>query len=502
MSLTNETLAGLVASFGSAALARQKNADVRSLARITMDAAKNERLADMERAANAFLVYSDSQESRIAILKDILWPRARAIRNAISATRAMIVRHNSTSDDFTMDASTFDAMCIRECRLVTLLAMVNARSAKVGAFPISRADMNVLTSRFIRNAAYRHFTFNGGRDVGSREFEPADILQGAFIRALDNGDAVNGVPSFGAIFRHVQAERAHLTRMANVEYHAMIAAANGNATIHAEEWPEIGDKHSMRLIGTRNYPTLSQHRASLADMHRDSELSTIDETVTHDARSLAILAGDVRSFSRQLASALMGGTTLEQIADAMGLTVRTITERAIAERDAAMASGIDHSQSSLALTRETEREYEIDMAQSRHAETLRNRANAIAADNYANGRVFRSVSVPLSNASDGSTLIHDYEGETVNAPARVEREFFDAHGWHHAPDVIRVAACYYVGNPVTDATCSASLDWDDTEDEPEPTFRHVTCAERGEHTWHVSATGDTWYQDGPVVVFA
>ena len=451
MSLTTDSLAGLVAAFGSAALARQTNPDVRSLARATMDAVKAERLADMERAANAFLTYSDAQEMRIAELKDILWPRARAIRNAISATRAMITRHNSTSDDFVMDANAFDAACIRECRLATLLHLVNARSASVGNFPISRSDMNVISSRFIRNAAYRHFTFNGGRDVGSREFEPADILQGAFIRAIDNGDTVNGVPTFGAIFRHVQAERAHLTRMANVEYHAMVAAANGNATIHAEEWPEIGDKHSMRLIGTRNYPSLAQHRASLADMHRDAELATIDDTVTHDARSVAILAGDVRSFSRQLASVLMNGATLEEIATAMGLTVRTITERAIAERDAAMSSGIDHSQSSLALARETEREYEIDMAQSRHAEMLRQRAAAIAADNYANGRVFRPADIPLANASDGSTLMHDFDGETVNAPSRVEREYFDAFGWHYAPDVIRVAACYYGGTPVTES---------------------------------------------------
>lgn len=451
MSLTNEALAGLVASFGSAALARQTNPDVRSLARITMDAIKSERLADMERAANAFLTYSDSQEMRISELKGIHWPRARAISGAISAARAMIVRHNSTSDDFVMDANEFDATCIRECRLVTLLARVNARSASVGAFPISRADMNVLTSRFIRNAANRHFTFNGGRDVGSREFEPADILQGAFIRALDNGDTVNGVPTYGAIFRHIQAERAHLTRMANIEYHAMIAAASGNATIHAEEWPEVGDKHSMRLIGTRNYPTLTQHRASLADMHRDAELATIDDTVTHDARSVAILAADARSFSRQLASVLMGGATLDDIADAMGLTVRTISERAIAERDAAMSSGVDHSQSSLALTRETEREHEIDLAQARHAEMLQQRAAAIAADNYANGRVFRSADVPLANASDGSTLTHDFDGETVNAPTRVEREYFDAHGWHYAPDVIRVGATYYVGTPVTES---------------------------------------------------
>lgn len=450
MSLTTESLAGLVASFGSAALARQTNPDVRSLARVTMDAVRAERLADAERASNAFLTYDDSQERRIAILREVLWPRARVIRNALSETRSLITRHNNTHDDYVMDAYAFDAACIRECRLVTLLALVNARSASVGAFPLSRADMNAATSRFIRNAAYRHFTFNGGRDVGSREFEPADILQGAFIRALDNGDTVNGVPTFGALYRHVQAERAHLTRMANVEYHAMIAAANGNATIHAEVWPEIGDKHSMRLIGTRNYPSLDQHRASLADMHRDAELATIDETVTHDAREVAILAGDVRSFSRQLAAVLMNGATLEDVATAMGLTVRTITERAMTERDAAMSSGIDHSQSSLALTRETEREYEIDLAQARHAETLRKRAEAIAADNYANGRVFRHADVPLANAADGSTLASDYSGETAESAPRIEREFFDAHGWHVAPDVIRVGATYYVGTPVTE----------------------------------------------------
>jgi len=381
-------VAALVASYTGRA--RVSDPAARELAKLTKENAKRDALQQARRRAESFVGYTDQQLARIDALRAVHWPRARMVRDAQSATREQIRKHNDTHDEYVMDTATFHDAIIRECRLSALVARAYAASAAIGRFPLSRWDMRTdKRTMFLGSAANRHFTFKGGRDIGTLLVDPADIVQGAFIRALENGDTVEGVPSYGSMFRHIQVERAHLTRLANLEYVSARDAALGHVSRVTETWPEMTDKHVMRLVGTRNHGTLDDHRAAIAIAHRDAEMAMIDDTVTYDARTSALVSGKAEEFHVVVARVLMGGATLADIADAMGLRVQTVKEKTLASATASLRtveSGIDHSQRSVDMAREAEREREIDMAEARHAETLRARRVAAETLHYAMSR--------------------------------------------------------------------------------------------------------------------
>ena len=211
--------------------------------------------------------------------------------------------------------------------------------------------------------------FKGGRDVGSREHDNEDVLQGAFMRAIDAGDTVRGVPAFGAMFRHIQAERAHLTRVSGAEWRGIQDALHGVRPTE-RAYPATDDKHSMRKLGTLNHGTRDTHALAMAIAEDEAQRVHIAETVAYEARALAVLAGDAESFPRVLAEVVMAGATLTEVSEALGLTVDTIKARALAERDSAMASGLDHSEDDEAGARY---ERDVMLAQHKHAEALRNR---------------------------------------------------------------------------------------------------------------------------------
>lgn len=388
-SLALTDVAALVASYTGQA--RVKDPAARALAKLTKDNAKRDALLTAQRRAESFVGYTASQLERIASLRAVHWPRARAIRDAASATRELIRKHGDVHDDYAMDTATYHDAIVRECRLTALVSRAYAASAAMGRFPICRADMRTdKRTAFLGSAAARHFTFKGGRDIGTLLTDPADIVQGAFIRALENGDTVNGVPTYGSMFRHIQAERAHLTRVANLEYVSARDSALGHVSRVVETWPEMTDKHVMRLVGTRNHGTLEDHRLAIALAHRDAELAMIDDTVTNDARTSALVSGKAEEFHVVVARVLMGGATLTEIADAMGLRVQTVKDKTVASASASLRiteSGIDHSQRSADMAREAERERAIDAAEAEHAATLRARRIAAETVHYAMGRV-------------------------------------------------------------------------------------------------------------------
>ena len=362
---------------------------LRELAKRTVDARKVTAQRESDESSFAFFDYTPSQRESIAMLKAVHWPRMRALRNAIaSADTSSREAHQRHDADALYDA------VLRAHRLSVLAALIGRVSARVGAFGVSRKDQSALRSALLRNAAYRHFTFNGGRDIGSREFEPSDILQGAFIRAIDAGDVdANGTPTWGTMFGHIQAERAHLTRVANAEYHGMINAALGNVSHAIEEWPDMTDKHAVRRLDTYAgngcmYPTLDQHRESIALAHQDAERAMIDDTVSTDARRDA-LDGAKEEFHVVLARVLIAGGTLEEVSTHLGLTVQTLKDAAIKSRMESLRnidSRIDHSERTSHMLNMAEREQEVDAAQARHAATLRERRLAAETLHYAMGR--------------------------------------------------------------------------------------------------------------------
>ena len=390
--LTAQDIAALATASPGRVIVRDPAA--RALAQQTKEAHKRQALADAERAAERFTDYTDSQHARIVALRDVHWPRARAIRAEMSACRERIRRHNDVHDDYRLSVSAYHDVIIRECRLSALLARAYAASAEIGRFPISRADMRTdKPTRFIGSAAARHFTFAGGRDWASLELDAADIVQGAFVRAIDAGDTVHGVPTFGSMFRHVQSERAHQTRIRNAEYAARKRAALGDVTGATEEWPEPGDKHAMRLLASasapngKRYATLTEHRESLADIHRDAERATMDDYVTRGAREDALASATGRAFHEIVADLLMRGATVDALAESQGIKPETLAMRVRESASASlmpMATGIDHAMRSADMLRAAEREHAVDVAQAAHAERMRIMYVNAQADAYAN----------------------------------------------------------------------------------------------------------------------
>lgn len=396
MSLTAKSVARLGASFNGRA--RIADPIARELAKETKEKAKADALAAARERAERFIDYSDNENARIALLHKVYWPRARTIRNAMSECNVIIKRHNDKNDDYSLTDTEYDSLIIRECRLSQLLALAYSSAARIGSFPVSRHDMRTDKGTiFLGSARKRHFTFSGGRDMASSELEAADIVQGAFIRAIENGDTVHGVPTYGSMFRHVQSERAERTRLLGHEWAARRRAALGDID-KGDPWPSATDKHAMRLIGAiapngKRHADIHEHRLSIADMHRDVELGNTDSHVTESARAAVLenvnFFGLSNEFHVIVAEEIRDGNSIADMADALGITAALFTKRAAESAHKsmrAMSSGIDHSVSSLAMTRESEREYEIDMAQARHAATLRRRElNARIAD-YANKR--------------------------------------------------------------------------------------------------------------------
>lgn len=369
MAISVERIASLASAFGSQAVARVSDPRAKALALAETERKRAERLTRATERAEEWRTYSATDAARIKTLKVHYWPRARAIKNALSVAKAE--RRKATGADR-------QSALYREYRLYSLLARADSASARAGMIAISREDMHAMTSRFVRSAAWRRFTWTGGRDFGSRLVEPADIFQGALARAMDAGDTVSGIPAYGALYRHLRAEAAQVTRYANLEYRAVKSVLTGQTTAESEVWPELADTHSLRKLDTGNYATTEQHRESLAILSRESELASIDAVTARDARAFAILAGDPESFTRQLAQVLIDGATLAQVSDAIGITEQTIRDRIATER-ADMRSGIDHTESTLSALAESERELSVAKAQERHAATLRARYAAALA---------------------------------------------------------------------------------------------------------------------------
>lgn len=403
-----------IARLGATIPARTRIADpeARERAKATKEKTKRAALAEAAAAAERFHDYTPAQLDRIDALRAIHWPRVRAIRDALANVNALLARHADKHDDLSLAAHALsdefvaseanvhtDAMgkrhdvtlentIYRQCRLEHLLSRAYAASAAIGRFPVSRHDMRTdKRTRFIGSAAKRHFTFAGGRDWGTLDIDPADIVQGAFLRAIEAGDTVSGVPTFGSMFRWIQAERARLTNLANAEYSARKRAALGWTESAADEYQDT--THTLRLLDTRNYATTADHRAAQAIAHRDVELARMDDYATRDARESEIGMANADEFHVVLAEYLMAGHALADVARALGLTVETVSARAIKSREDSlrrMSTGIDHAQRSLDIIRADEREREIDLAQARHAETLRARRVTAETAHYAMSR--------------------------------------------------------------------------------------------------------------------
>jgi hypothetical protein len=414
----------MLAAFGTQAIARTPNDAARTMARFIVSTARsdaNNAAADASAAREHYAPAEDCMQPRktrcktcrVCVLTMHVWPRTGRIRAAERAADAAARKAASAKD-----ANAVYDMSYRAHRLSVLAARSDAAAARIGRFSLSRADMHADTSRFIRSAAYKRYMFKGGRDVGSREFSMEDVFQGALVRAIESGDAMFGVPFFGSMFRHVQAERAHLTRISGAEWRGIQDALHG-ARATERAYPATDDVHAIRRLGAsvpshhadslatgRKYGTRDDHAAAMGDAAADAARTLADENAVHDARSLAILAAPADAFGRIVAEVMFGGATLADIAAAMGLQETTVRARAIAT---GVPSYVDHTTEDAPAADETR---DALTTQTVHAARLQERQSLAARADYMRRRrdAVLGINLPVPPMPAFARSSHEYYG--------------------------------------------------------------------------------------------
>lgn len=381
-----------------ATLAEHKSAKSDAFKRARMEATYNYR-HDVE----AF-------ESAIGALTGHYWPRATRIRREHSRVNAYVKSlHVAMRSSFanvtpenlpeTVTAIVREAFAmvprgvtlmhhyadavIRADRLAVLERRVQdvTATSDAGVLPLSIQMMDAETSMLLRSMAKKRYVFRGGRDAISDEYEHADILHDAFVMALEAGDCTDdGVPFLGPMFRYVHAARARRTAERVAEWSGIRHALIGAKPIE-RAYPDHDDKHTMRLLGTRNYGTRDTHAAAMAEAERAAGKRATESVVWAEARTDALDKSTLaygESFAGAVARLILAGHTIAAIAEALGLTVGTVltnvhadtTDRVIAGSQSRLrSSGLDHEWNDDTA----EHERDVMHAQNAHAARQRQR---------------------------------------------------------------------------------------------------------------------------------
>lgn len=414
--LTTNQLAALTAlgvSNGARNMHRIKDVDLRNQARETLTQAR----AAAQQIIDALTVADDAiVTDAIELMRKEHWPRlrnarkvARDIARDIATLEAALKSPLATVRDVdlasapayvldaltvaraydnapTIEAAYLDAL-MREQLWNVELAQLQDQADQAGRVPLVGRWMDATKSPLIGTAANRRFLFRGGRDAISDGDDHEDILQDGFTRAIESGDCdADNVPYIGGIYRHIQAARAHATRVKGAEYRARVSFFDG---IKGEPaYPETDDKHTMRLLGTKNYGTRDTHAAAMADKQREDESRVLnahlaDQSRKHAAENTVLFSSEIANgddYALNVANALLAGLTVEQICVALGTTPGTILRKVQETRDK-----VKPSEWSWETDDDTEREFAEFRAMSAHADLLRKRRNlAMRADYIRN----------------------------------------------------------------------------------------------------------------------
>ena len=401
MELTIEDAKRLAVSFGGYAVGQIKDTDARNEARDTLARLRGEKKQSLADArANYWL--SERDNAARELLKTVYWPLVRRARTALSHAnarvtvldRAMASRFAHVpfdSEDFELNATSeiasyaigADAPTIAHLYLDRLfdvqrltVAVNNCVTAaeRVGRVPLSPAWLKSDHSPLIGTAANRRFLFRGGRDVITDSQDHADILQDAFLHAIEEGDCnADKVPFTGSIYRHIQYARAHATRVAGAEWRGIRDALIGVKGVE-RAYPDYDDKHVMRRLGTKNHGTIDTHRAALKDERDDLERRTVNVYVAAEARKDSLAVAERASqmpFAGIVADLLLRGATIAQISELMGITEGTILKKVFATNDQIRPSGMDFE----TLDENAEHDYAIAKSEEAEAARLRNLHN-------------------------------------------------------------------------------------------------------------------------------
>lgn len=408
-----DALAALASANGAHNIHRIKDEDLRNQARNALTEAR----ATARKLIAALDDECDDETVTAAIerMRKQFWPRMRTARKSLRdvardlATLELALKSplataqefdTSNAPRYVLDALTvaraFDAPTIesayldalmREQRLTGYLARLQDLADRAGMVPLVARWMDTSHSPLVGTAANRRFLFRGGRDAISDGDDHEDILQEGFTRAIESGDCnADNVPYIGGIYRHIQAARAHATRVKGAEYRARVSFFDGVKGEPA--YPDTDDKHTMRLLGTKNYGTRDTHAAAMRDKQRAEESRILNEHMAdqsrkHAAENTVLFSSEEANgedYALKVANALLSGLTVEQICAALGTTPSTILRKVQETRDK-----VKPSEWSWETDDDAEREFAEFRAMSAHADMLRKRQNlAMRADYIRN----------------------------------------------------------------------------------------------------------------------
>lgn len=406
---------------------RIKDDSARAMVRATLAEHKSAASSAFKRAREAAgdeYRHSKACDDAIADLTGHYWPRATAVRRAHQRINAYVKSlHSAMRSSFvnvtpenlpdTATATVWEAFAtvprgvtlmahyadavIRADRLAVLSRRINEATAAstAGQFPLTVQMMDAETSMLLRSMAKKRYVFRGGRDAISDEYEHADILHDAFVMALEAGDCTSdGVPFLGPMFRYVHAARARRTSERVAEWSGIKLALIGAKPIE-RAYPDHDDKHTLRLLGTRNYGTRDTHAAAMAEAERAAEKRATESVVWAEARTDALDKSTIaygESFAGAVARLILAGHTITAIAEALGLAVGTVltnvhadtTDRVIAGGQSRLRpSGLDHEWNDDTA----EHERDIMHAQNEHARRQRERYELARRADYIRNRV-------------------------------------------------------------------------------------------------------------------
>jgi hypothetical protein len=174
-------------------------------------------------------------------------------------------------------------------------------------------------SRFYRNVVKHWHAYTGGRHVAVYGVTPDDILQDAFVAAIESGDVTDGnVPTFGPMYMHTR----QATESAVFTYRRGHSHSTPYTAWTWTDWQAWADENAgPRLAYSTDSNVLAEWQAFDAARlaHTDSERY---HAGLAEYRSQRIASLDEARAS--LAALVMSGMTVGRIARLIGRTVDAI----------------------------------------------------------------------------------------------------------------------------------------------------------------------------------
>lgn len=297
---------------------RRASARKRSAARANV---KRMEAAARAEAFAAWAGYSATDEARIAEVFAIFQrsPKRSAVRRI---ARALLAPETfARSREFAgWDAA--DIAAERRATLANWRVTIRAYSAArrelaiMGAFPISRFDASpTVDSRFYRNVVKHWHNYAEGRHVAIHGVTPDDVFQDAMVAAIESGDTLDGVPTFGNMYMHTR----RATESAVYTYRR---GHSHGEPFTAWEWADWEAWGIAQNVDAFAYSTMPEWLAYDAARSAHDATNAFREAL---AESRAIRSATLSESRRALASLVMSGMTVTRIAALLGRTVEAIT---------------------------------------------------------------------------------------------------------------------------------------------------------------------------------